>query len=100
MTLGLMTFKIYAVATQFQYGTVLGNQGYSKLHALSYMQRMHNWYKRACILGLETIYAPHHPDVFGVKRPLIHDIMFDFEDIQNMFHLKQLGVKIVQLWCI
>ena len=24
----------------------------------SYMQRMHNWYKRACRLGLKTIYAP------------------------------------------
>ena len=33
----------------------------------SYMQRMHNWYKRACRLGLKTIYAPHHLDVFGVK---------------------------------
>ena len=33
----------------------------------TYMQRMHNWYKRACRLGLKTLYAPHHPVVFGVK---------------------------------
>ena len=47
----------------------------------SYMQRMHNWYKRACRLGLKTIYAPHHLDVFGVKSNQVHDIMFDFADI-------------------
>ena len=47
----------------------------------SYMQRMHNWYKRACRFGLKTLYAPHHPDVFGVKGPQSNDITFDFEDI-------------------
>jgi hypothetical protein len=26
----------------------------------SFMRRFHNWYKRACILGLKTIYAPQH----------------------------------------
>ena len=46
-----------------------------------YMRRLHHWYKRACILGLKTIYAPHHPDVFGPKGPGIFDIMFDFADI-------------------
>jgi len=30
-------------------------------------QIVHNWYKRACRLGLKIIYAPHHPDVFVVK---------------------------------
>jgi len=28
---------------------------------------MHNWFKRACRLGLKTIYAPHPRDVSGVK---------------------------------
>ena len=44
----------------------------------SNMQRMHNWYKWACRLGLQTISTPHHPDVFGVKGHDVHDIMFDF----------------------
>ena len=66
----------------------------------TYMQRMHNWYKRACRLGLKTLYAPHHPDVFGVKGPQINDITFDFEDIHEMFRLKELGIEMVRLWCI
>ena len=40
----------------------------------SFMRRFHNWYKRACILGLKTIYAPHHSDVFGLKGQQIFDI--------------------------
>lgn len=47
----------------------------------SFMQRMHNWYKRACRLGQKTIFAQHHLDVFGVKRPQVYNIMFDFADI-------------------
>jgi hypothetical protein len=64
------------------------------------MQRMHKWHKRACRLRLRTIYAPHDPEVFGVKGPQIHDITFDFEDIQNMFHLKELGIEMVRFWCM
>jgi len=63
-----------------------------------FMQRFHNWYKRACRLGLKTIYAPHHPDVFGPKGYGIFDIMFDFADIQHMFCLKELGIEMVRLW--
>ena len=63
-----------------------------------FMQRLHHWYKRACILGLKTIYAPHYPDVFGPKGPGIFDIMFDFADIQHMFRLKELGIEMVRLW--
>jgi len=59
------------------------------------MQRMHNWYKRACRIGLKTIYAPYHPDVFGVKGPQTYDITFDFADIQHMFRLQELGVEMV-----
>jgi hypothetical protein len=47
----------------------------------SFMQRMYNWYKRACRLGLKTIYAPHHPDVFGIKAQGVFDITIDFADI-------------------
>jgi hypothetical protein len=60
----------------------------------SYMQRM---YKRACRVGLRAIYAPHDSEVFGVKGPQIHDITFDFEDIQNMLCLKELG-QMVRLY--
>jgi hypothetical protein len=49
------------------------------------------------MLGLKTIYAPHHPDVFGLKRQRIFDITFDFEDIQYMFRLQQLGIQMVRL---
>ena len=66
----------------------------------SFMQRMHNWFKRACRLGLKTIYAPHHPDVFGPKGPGIFDIMFDFASIQHMFRLQQLGIEMVRLQCM
>ena len=65
-----------------------------------FMQRFHNWYKRACRLGLKTIYAPHHPDVFGPKGLGIFDVMFDFVDIQHMFRLKELGIEMVRLWCM
>ena len=34
---------------------------------VSYMHRMHIWYKRACRLELTTIYAPHDLDVLGLK---------------------------------
>ena len=66
----------------------------------TYMQRMHNWYKRACRLGLKTLYAPHHSVVFGVKGPQVSDITFDFEDIQHMFRLTQLGIEMVRPWCM
>ena len=66
----------------------------------SFMRRFHNWYKRACRLVLRTIYAPHHPDVFGTKGPEIFDITFDFEDIQQIFRLKELGIEMIRLWCM
>ena len=66
----------------------------------TYMKRMHNWYKRACRLGLRSLGAPHHKDAFGLKGPQINDIMFNFEDIQQMFRLSQLGSKMVRLWCM
>ena len=53
----------------------------------TYMKRMHNWYKRACRLGLRSLGAPHYQDVFGLKGSQINDITFDFEDIQHMFRL-------------
>ena len=65
----------------------------------TYMQRMHNWYKRACRLGLRSL-LPHHKDVFGLKGPQINDITFNFEGIQQMFRLSELGIKMVRLWCM
>ena len=66
----------------------------------TYMKRMHNWYKRACRLGLRSLCAPHHKDVFGLKGPQINDITFDFEDIQQMFCLSQHGIEMLRLWCM
>jgi len=65
-----------------------------------FMQRFHNWYKRACRVGLKTIYALHHPDVFGLKRPHIFNITFDFADIQHMFRLREHGIEMVRLRCM
>jgi hypothetical protein len=84
---------------KFQYGKDL-LPDWALRDCPSFMRRFHNWYKRACILGLKTIYASHHPDIFGLKGQQIFDIMFDFEDIQHMFRLQQFGIEIVQLWCM
>jgi hypothetical protein len=65
---------------KFQYGKDLLSDWALRDYP-SFMRRFHNWYKRACILGLKTIYAPHHPDVFRLKGQQIFDTMFDFEDI-------------------
>jgi hypothetical protein len=87
------------VPLKFQYGKDL-LPDWALRDCPSFIRRFHNWYKRACILGLKTIYAPHHPDVFGLKGQQILDIMFHFEDIQHMFRLQQLGIEMVRLWCM
>ena len=84
---------------QFAYGKDL-LPSWLLCDCLTYMKRMHNWYMRACRLGLKTLYAPRHPDVFRVKGPQVNDITFDFEDIQHMFRLTQLGIEMVRLWCM
>ena len=65
-----------------------------------YMTRMHNWYTRACRLGLRSIWARYDPDIFGAKTDGVQDIMFDFQHIQKMFRLKELSIEIVRLWCM
>ena len=65
-----------------------------------FMKRMHSWYMRACRLGLKTIWARYDPDIFGAKTEGINDIMFDFEEIHDMFRLKQLNIEMVRLWCM
>ena len=66
----------------------------------SEMQRMHNWYIRACRLALPTISAPYYTQVFGPAGPGITDVLFDFQDIHAMFCLKELDIEMVRLWCI
>ena len=66
----------------------------------SFMKRMHSWYTRACRLGLKTIWARYDPDIFGAQTEGICDIMFDFEEIHDMFRLKQLNIEMVRLWCM
>jgi len=66
----------------------------------SEMQRMHNWYIRACRLGLRTISVPYYSQVFGPVGPGITDVLFDFRDIHAMFHLKELDIEMVRLWCM
>ena len=68
---------------KFQYGKDLLSD-WALRDCPSFMRRFHNWYKRTCRLGLKSIYAPHHLDVFGVKGPQIFDIIFDFADIQHI----------------
>jgi hypothetical protein len=65
------------------------------------MRRMHSWYMRACRLGLTSMWARYDPDIFGPKDPKgVTDIMFDFEDIQNIFFLKELSIEMVRLRCM
>jgi hypothetical protein len=64
------------------------------------MQKMHILYTRACRLGLSSIWARYDSDIFGEKDIRITGIMFDFEDIQNMFCLKELSIEMVRLWCM
>jgi len=65
---------------KFEYGKDL-LPDWALIDCPPFMRRFHNWYKRTCRLGLKSIYAPHHLDVFGVKGPQIFDIIFDFADI-------------------
>jgi hypothetical protein len=44
----------------------------------SEMQRMHNWYLRACRLGLHTLCTPYHLQLFGLQGNGIIDVMFYF----------------------
>jgi len=65
-----------------------------------FMKRMHTWYRRACRLQLTSIWARYRPEIFGLRTVGITDIMFDFEDIQEMFRLKELNIEMVRLWCM
>jgi len=60
-----------------------------------FMKRMHNWYKRACTLGIKLYVLCTIRTYSELKGNDINDIMFDFEDIQNMLRLKELGIEIV-----
>ena len=66
----------------------------------SFMKRMHSWYTRSYRLGLKNIWARYDPDIFGPKTEGISDIMFDFEEIHDLFRLKQLIIEMVRLWCM
>ena len=65
-----------------------------------FMKMMHSWYTRACRFGLRSIWAWYDPDIFGSKVVSVNDIMFDFQDIQEMFRLKELSIEMVRLWCM
>ena len=67
---------------------------------LGFMKRMHTWYRRACRLQLRSIWAQYPKEIFGLLTVGVTDIMFDFEDIQEMFRLKGLNVEMVRLWCM
>ena len=62
-----------------------------------FMKRIHTWYRRACRLQLRSIWAWYPPEIFGLLTVGITDIMFDFEDIQEMFRLKEINIEMVRL---
>jgi hypothetical protein len=64
---------------------------------LKKIQRMHSWYTRACRLDLKDMWARYPPDVFRPKFDDQADIIFDFRDIQETFHLKDLELNMVRL---
>ena len=65
-----------------------------------FMKSMHSLYMRACRLGLRSIWAWYDSFIFGSKTDGVNDIMFDFEDIHDMFRLKELGIEMVRLLCM
>ena len=62
-----------------------------------FMKKMHTWYRRACRLQLRSIWAQYPKEIFGLLTVGVTDIMFDFEDIQEMFRLKEINIEMVRL---
>ena len=61
------------------------------------MKRIHTWYRRACRLQLTSIRVRYSPKIFGLRTVGITDIMFDFEDIQEMFRLQEIDIEMIRL---
>jgi hypothetical protein len=44
--------------------------------------------------------GPYHLQVFGLQGNDIMDVIFEFEDIHNIFHLSELDIEMVRLQCM
>ena len=66
------------------------------------MQKFHSWYRRACTLGLKSIWAYVDVDVFGCNtwEKQSTDIVMDFDDIHAMFRLQMMELSPMRLWCM
>jgi hypothetical protein len=61
------------------------------------MRKFHDWYLRAQSMGLNDIKATFSEDTFGGTAG---KILFDFQDMQECFHLGMMEMGLVRLWCL
>uniref|UniRef100_K4AKY2 Uncharacterized protein n=1 Tax=Setaria italica TaxID=4555 RepID=K4AKY2_SETIT len=86
-------------AKKFEYGKPLLPDSQSYWFQVK-CKRLHSWYIRACRLGLRTIWARYSSDVFGPPFDDEANLIFDFQDIHDMFCLSELELELVKLWCM
>ena len=75
--------------------TRLGNLNGSKLNA-KHTQLVHDDMQTQA----QLMWAQYTWDVFRPKFDDSADVSYDFQDIQDMFCLKELDLNIVRLWCM
>jgi hypothetical protein len=61
------------------------------------MRKFHDWYLRAQSTGLNDIKAAFSEYTFGGAAG---KILFDFQDMQECFHLGMMEMGLVRLWCL
>ena len=61
------------------------------------MKRLHDWYMRASLVGINAFSMVVPPLTFmgGPSK-----VMVDFEDIWLMFRLGKLDVQLMSVWCL
>jgi hypothetical protein len=61
------------------------------------MRKFHDWYLRAHPTRLNEIKAVFPEGTFGGAAG---HVMFDFEDMQECFHLGMMEINLVRVWCL
>ena len=61
------------------------------------MRKFHEWYMRACRVGLSIITASV-PAIVYLSRD--NYLMLDFKDIHVLFRLEKLDVNLISVWCL
>ena len=61
------------------------------------MRRFHDWYLRVLQTKILIIQARFTPNTFGGPKG---KIVFDFNDMQTTFHLREMEINLVRTWCL